>query len=443
MMEKKSSICMNKVIRINQSSGLTLFVFMSFVTQYITAILGQSFVYLFGLICASLIIVISKKKLLLYVDPLTILWGVVTINILFSIVTSSVDNAKIMEFVTFFVGFLVLLTCRTDLKMHKKALKVIRVMSIYYASTIWIQMLVPSVYHAYLNLLPSDISWNVKTGIGAEINYMGFSTNSGFTAGHIVAGMIVSFCGLLSGTTSKYKKRDIMIFIFLTVSLLMTGKRGHLLAACVALIIMFVISTKGIKRLVRINAIILALAAVLTLAIVLGEALSVIPFFNEFWNTFTGLVNGEDVTSGRIQLYQYSLQLFQENPIFGIGWGEFKEAGSIVYSKSLDVHNVYLQLLCETGIVGTILVLVSLFVSLFSTNRQWKMFSGNQHMNTLEKELSLFSMGYQVFFLLYSFTGNPLYDNNYVILYFFACSLCIPKRMTYKYAYLSDAVMSK
>ena len=36
---------------------------------------------------------------------------------------------------------------------------------------------------------------------------------------------------------------------------------------------------------------------------------------------------------------------------------------------------------------------------------------------------ALYAAGYQLFFVLYGFTGNPLYDYNYAIMYFVSCAM--------------------
>ncbi|MBE6911288.1 MAG: O-antigen ligase family protein [Ruminococcaceae bacterium] len=49
------------------------------------------------------------------------------------------------------------------------------------------------------------------------------------------------------------------------------------------------------------------------------------------------------------------LELFQENPIFGTGWGA--RGGVSVGRASMYIHNIYTTLLMQTGIVGTLLYL--------------------------------------------------------------------------------------
>ncbi len=57
--------------------------------------------------------------------------------------------------------------------------------------------------------------------------------------------------------------------------------------------------------------------------------------------------------NGRMALWKLAIEAFLNEPIFGNGWCSFKdmapESGNI---HATNAHNVYLQLLCETGVVG-------------------------------------------------------------------------------------------
>lgn len=66
-----------------------------------------------------------------------------------------------------------------------------------------------------------------------------------------------------------------------------------------------------------------------------------------------------DISSGRMLFWGIALNLFLHYPILGIGWGNFAEhipaSSQSIGIEKHNVHNCYLQVLCETGIVGFIL----------------------------------------------------------------------------------------
>ena len=83
-----------------------------------------------------------------------------------------------------------------------------------------------------------------------------------------------------------------------------------------------------------------------------------------------------------------------------------------------DAHNVFLQLLCETGIIG-FSVFLSLFVYAIVQTIQLVVKSTKDllRLSDKTKTVLVFSLCYQVFFLAYCITGNPLYDLETVYIY--------------------------
>lgn len=80
----------------------------------------------------------------------------------------------------------------------------------------------------------------------------------------------------------------------------------------------------------------------------------------------------------RFVLWSTSLDLFVHSPITGIGWGNFPTFyGSYVNISWIaagiyNVHNIYLQLLSETGILGFVAFLRLVFVAAREAWRRWR-----------------------------------------------------------------------
>ena len=79
----------------------------------------------------------------------------------------------------------------------------------------------------------------------------------------------------------------------------------------------------------------------------------------------------------RLVLWGVAWDLFVHSPIFGVGWGNFSTLyGSFVNSPGLapgilDVNNLYLQLLAETGIVGFTAFFSLIFLAGRKARLQW------------------------------------------------------------------------
>ena len=57
--------------------------------------------------------------------------------------------------------------------------------------------------------------------------------------------------------------------------------------------------------------------------------------------------------NGRLALWNLAIEGFIDEPIWGNGWGSYKDiAPKSGNTRATNAHNVYLQLLCETGVVG-------------------------------------------------------------------------------------------
>lgn len=69
--------------------------------------------------------------------------------------------------------------------------------------------------------------------------------------------------------------------------------------------------------------------------------------------------------SGRERLAEFELQMFYENPIFGIGVGKNKENRIEITGESLATHNEITRLLAEHGFFGVLNLLILLFTPLF------------------------------------------------------------------------------
>ena len=132
----------------------------------------------------------------------------------------------------------------------------------------------------------------------------------------------------------------------------------------------------------------------------------------------------QDVSTSRFELYAWAWKLFREHPLFGIGWGMYRTTvvGNVTFRAVLDTHNIYLQLLAETGLIG-FLVFVTLFLYMWIKTKNAYLECLQKYPQSIWKMAISFSLLYQTFFLLYGLTGNTLYDQHNQILYMISCSI--------------------
>lgn len=224
------------------------------------------------------------------------------------------------------------------------------------------------------------------------------------------------------------------IFSVALFALILTGKRGALLFGVAAVIISYVLCRKGAASGKFVAAILIAAGGMLLTYILSFYVETVAETLGRFAVLFSDNPS-VDVSNGRFKLYNIAWDFFCKSPVFGIGWREFSKEVVNQYNQDgllRDTHNVFLQLLCETGLVG-FCVFLSLFVSSTVLTVRLILVGVRRQLNLSEmtKGALVFSACYQIFFLLYCMTGNPLYDLE--TLYAYVISVGISSGVYYRY----------
>ena len=137
---------------------------------------------------------------------------------------------------------------------------------------------------------------------------------------------------------------------------------------------------------------------------------------------FIDTADSGDISSGRIDVWMNAIETISSHTFIGIGWEQYVNQGGWFW----NIHNIYLQLYIETGILGSIFY-IGWFT--FHLCRTWRLYS---YMRINEKYYSKndvcfinFSLAMQILFLLYGFTGNPLYEAIMYVPYFIACAISV------------------
>lgn len=161
----------------------------------------------------------------------------------------------------------------------------------------------------------------------------------------------------------------------LFAAMVVLGRRGELLAAAVAIAtLVLALCSRRKRRIILIAGSILGAAAV-TLVLLFLPQLGKIPVLERYVETIEQLLSGADITSGRGALMSVALAGFLSRPLFGVGWGQYVQLSAQVGMCDTDgnliedCHNIYLQFLCETGVVGAVLLLIPIGYLLVTTCR--------------------------------------------------------------------------
>lgn len=247
----------------------------------------------------------------------------------------------------------------------------------------------------------------------------------GLTSHFSTNGIYLSIASLVffSEFLKKKDKKSLIFFIISIIALFTAGKRGQLIITILTCLVLYIIiknkKTDIVKKTMKI--IFFGIAAV-------GCFIAISKYIPEITNImvrFEMLIDKGDVLNGRGELYSLAMNLWSNHLFIGNGWGAFSYNyqqylyynGATAY---LDAHNVYIQLLCEVGIIGLItyaVIVLSNFVK-----------SLNMVNLNIDNSIYYIIFAYSMFFILYSFTGNPLYDPMCYVLYFICLGQIIIKK---------------
>lgn len=408
---KKSDLCgwiiSGIIVLFSSISGLNVYLFPS-----------TSHEILLLLICCLLYFrVIFKRPLrnICLTGILILLMFFVLRNSLYLVTAGS----GIVSLLTYFIMFLLCYYSQYDGIWIEKTLRLFSIIYfIYCFCTIWFYF-DSSLYLNYIvDLFPDTrdrlIEWYNSGCMAGLTNH--YSTNGMF----IASGLIIYCCHML-----KYKKKSKMnyfLIVFAIISLLLTGKRGHILFAAGALFTTYYIYTGRNKR----NRWQKVFGILFIVFCGFGILLTAVPQLSTFVTRFQESMDSGDITNNRKIFWTLAIQLFKNNPILGIGWNRFRSFSESILNYSAHAHNIYIQLLCETGILGFITYITWIIFMLYKGIENFILLR-KKSINSGDYSLyhMAFSVAYQVFFVLYGFTGNPLYDEETFIVYFVACAITI------------------
>lgn len=355
-----------------------------------------------------------------------LLWLLGVIVIITNILLVGVSDYY-LDFFVYGSSLAFLVLTKVEIKIYKASFLFIKAAAIVYAAGSIFQMLFTDFFNEWLFKYTTSQSQDSISRLVTRNYYPGL----GFGRTAIAAGYIATGIGLLAAFFSKHKTKVYILFGILIISvlffgLLVTGKRSVFMWTLIALpFSMYVAwaSKLRISKLIAVTVALLICLVLFSIALDYFDSVRVLPRLDSLvLDIFTGEVTGS--IGVRIEIYQRAWAYFLENPVFGVGWKQFEELVAGTYSSEYDVHNLYLQLLAELGIVGAAFVLTPLFYTYIKTFRMIRAIRENQlpEKNIWWKGL-VFSFYYQTFFLLYCLADSILHDITYILTYFVAISI--------------------
>ncbi len=406
------SIAVSMLLIFVWTDDIRLFLFKHTAIAYIFLLLGFSIIVL----C-----LLPRRMSLLSIQKIEFLWLLTFILVLFR--NANLENGVF----NYPIQYTVIVLCVPLLTLSDKwiegFIKCILILSIIYAVVTigscffrdeYLNMIVPMIPQEYHREMIAQFSSSRIPGMTSH-----YSTN-GIYLGLGCGIMLVYFYTSQKKFTALRKIVSTLIF----VALLITGKRAQSLFCLSSLFFLYYVYSTNKKkgRLLKITLIVVGIViGILCLSLFIPDVMNVII-------RLQSQISSGDLFTGRLVFYEKAIKSFWESPLFGKGWR------SEWYSQGIDVHNVYIQLLAETGIVGFGFFMFIFLSTLVVTIKRLKYIRclpeeySSTYKSNEEKILSI-SLYVQCFFLQYCLTGNPLYDEQTLYVYVLACI------MSYGYLY--------
>lgn len=342
----------------------------------------------------------SAKKLSLryYMLPGCILFA-------FILLTSTEKHSSFIYYLIMVEAFIFV---RPDIAGTHKLIRIIRANAIINSFFVLLEIIFPSIFISYAKLVFSSDSATDYIAVLNRGYYAGINNQVAFTAVYISLGIFIELYFLKVRGAGRNLQ---LIFMFL--ALVATNKRSHLIYLVVAILACYFFSSRGVQQINRSIKIVVALLLCGICIYVAAILFPQVTLFTRLTTLFDPNADLNAVTSGRVAIYNQMMELFEENKIVGIGWQNFVD-----FSKSRSAsggisqgHNVFLQLLCETGIIGfliVVLITTYYFIRVVKVHRfqLFKTAERNERILACTK----FALAAFIFYWLFWLSGNALYD---------------------------------
>lgn len=224
-----------------------------------------------------------------------------------------------------------------------------------------------------------------------------YSTNGTYSAIGFGAVISIIFCKI---SENKKSVKHLIICLLILGALLLIGKRAHLVFSIAAAFCVYWLNSDKDK----VNRFVKLLGTILIAAVIFVIMVNQIPALSNTFNRFLENDVFGDYLMSRGFFYAEAFSQFKQHILLGCGW---KQMMNIL---AHDVHNIYIQLLAETGLIGFSFYGALFACGLIMAVKLVRNVSSNRVEGIIDKELIFFAAYYMFFFFLYGFTGNPLYD---------------------------------
>lgn len=346
---------------------------------------------------------LSKKQIAVLIP-----WVLLICEILFNR-NHDLAHGYMQFFVRTLAGVSIMFMAQCGFRWQKHALSIMACIGMPNVIATYFFLLLPGFYKIMIALygqIPVGTS-------GGTAGYRAGLQNHYSQNGTLIAFVLLILGGCLLYYVTEARRMHyptLILTVFSFGAIILTSKRAHFLFTIAAFCVVYFIANprqilgRGFKLFA---AVFLGAAALYFMSFHVSAIQTLIARFMTAGN--------DSQTRTRFKMWALALELFRKHPIMGIGWGGYKQVYAVelyqdwqaIGAKYLNSHNTYLQLLCETGLVGFLIYLWAVLGTLITTA---KALMYKRSLEPWRRKALYVSIVCQIFVLFYNATGNTLYD---------------------------------
>lgn len=244
---------------------------------------------------------------------------------------------------------------------------------------------------------------------------------SGFVTDYSLSGYVMAVGTIIAWFSIKNTKIRNFVCTLCFLALMVTTKRSHTLILLVGiLLIEYIMEPFKARALLRIigTAVVLLLVGIIIYNIWgTGNAVGRLIYSLLQFESGTDI---NEISSNRIDIYDQAIELWRtsiKTIWLGNGWGNFKNLFTR-FNGIATAHNVFLQLLCENGILGLLCFGSVMIATLLRSIKNMLYFKSSDY-----AWISIICFYIQFHFTIYCFLGSPLYDT--ICLIYYILAVCV------------------
>lgn len=350
------------------------------------------------LLGVDLLYIILRKDIIIKVDFNIVLWGLLLIVIIFGVTLNSENIFDALQFVfsvaLFLLTYVILIQDeRILIPVYRNILFIL----LFFLFGSILQLLFPNLVMEFnrLHLSPELFSQSYVFYRNGALN--GFTYQTGMN-GYLLSFILAYFFPKLVYETN-FRKRVIyyLLYLVLYFMLFLTEKRGFI----VFNLMIFVLLLPKVSRVKWKSIFLITGVLFVSLAIIMNTEVGQELLLRTLYQ--------DDLTTGRSTMWRIMWNDFLKHPILGNG-----TYTTINVVENYNGHNIYLQVLREMGIIGFTIFILGLALN------AGKAYLSLDSLNSNYNSKLIISLYMQLIFIMWGLTGNPLYDN-YPLLIYFIC----------------------